>query len=357
MPRLEDGYTILLPSPTDMPFLLRFALEGMRELDTHHCDQVVVIADGLGEGGGEGLRTVIADFADRRVELIGLPALAGMVVHGFGRRFLEGGSTANWAHWATIVAGTARAKHEYIFLHDADAFFLEPGGLERQFRDCRDREMLTLGVTPRWDPYFKEIGYMIPGTWELMYSTRWARCRPPAGLKGGMRQAADGVREFDTMLHAQYLDYGSGRVGVMGSPPRFVHFSGTITTYRVFRDRSVGTVADELFRILLLAVLESLVPAKDGVRVVPRVEELSVGLTDPGAPVTYCFEAAPREYANFRAMVDEMCEAPVFAGERSDRIQQLLRPFDEHFAEALAAYRGDGPAEPAQVRMRWHGLG
>ena len=33
--------------------------------------------------------------------------------------------------------------------------------------------MATLGVTGRLDPFFKAVGYEIPGTWELMFSTRW----------------------------------------------------------------------------------------------------------------------------------------------------------------------------------------
>ena len=96
------------------------------------------------------------------------------------------------------------------------------------------------------------------------------------------------------MLHAQFLDYPSGRVGVMASPPRFVHFNGTIVTYRDFRNRAGRTVSDELFRVLLLAVLEDLIPDRDGGSVVPPVEELSQGLADPRAPVTYLSESAAR---------------------------------------------------------------
>ena len=49
-----DGYSILLPMPMDMPFLLRFALEGLATLDTAHCRQIIVIPDGWGPDGGGG---------------------------------------------------------------------------------------------------------------------------------------------------------------------------------------------------------------------------------------------------------------------------------------------------------------
>ena len=57
-PTLE-GYTILLPSPTDMPFLLRFTLEGLRHLDTSDCRQIIVIPDGYGADRGAALQQVV----------------------------------------------------------------------------------------------------------------------------------------------------------------------------------------------------------------------------------------------------------------------------------------------------------
>lgn len=348
----EEGYTILLPSPMDMPFLLKYALEGLRGLDTTHCRQVLVVPDGWGYDRGAALARVVEACGDPRIEMVALRPRDYFIIR---RTRPPGGADT---HWLQVVNGTAFTRCEYAFLHDADAFFLEADGLERQFLECRDRGMFTLGVTPRWDPYFAGIDYAIPGTWELMYSTRWARSRPPAALKGGMRSTPDGLQEFDSMLHAQFLDYPSGRVGVMASPPRFVHFNGTIFTYRAFRNRAGRTVSDDLFRILLLAVLEDLIPDRDCGSIVPPVEELSRGLSDPRAPVTYLSESAAREYPKFRSMVDAMCEAPIFTGDRADRIRHLLRPFDEHF-EGVAAVRGrdHAPARATEVRMRRHGLG
>lgn len=54
-----DGYTILLPSPMDMPFLLQFALEELRHLNTSHCRQIIVIPDGCGTDRGAALREVV----------------------------------------------------------------------------------------------------------------------------------------------------------------------------------------------------------------------------------------------------------------------------------------------------------
>ena len=342
------GYTILLPSPADMPFLLRYSLEGLARIDTAHCPRIVVVPDGCGVDGGEALRRVAAEAGDPRVEVVGLRPLSDLVVHRMGR---SGGAIANWTHWAAIVEGVDAARTDHLFLHDADAFFLEEDGLERHYRACLDRGMVTLGVTARLDPFFEESGFPIPGTWELMFSAAWARSRRPIDLKGRWRETPRGPHLFDTMLYPQFLDAPTGRVGVLDPPPRLLHFSGAITTYRAFRDRAGARVVDEFFRVLLLAMLEDLLPSPDGARTLPTVAELARGLDDPTAPVGYDSEGALEEYPVFRRMVADLCDSPIFLGGRGDRIRDLIRPFDDHFeGRALAGGRA-----PRGVRI--HGLG
>jgi hypothetical protein len=139
----------------------------------------------------------------------------------------------------------------------------------------------------------------------------------------------------------------------MASPPRLVHFHGTVTTYRVYKDRPGESVVDEIFRLLLLSILEDLVPGS-GPRLLPPPGELARGLHDPSAPVTYGSEWAAREYPVFRRQVEELCEAPTFSGERAARVREHLRPFDEHFN---AAEGGGMPAELIAKSPRRHGLG
>ena len=344
---IEGGYTILLPSPADMPFLLRFALEGLRHLDLDGCRQVVVLGDGSSDD--QALRAVVDEMADPRVEMVRVGPLARFFVHGMGR---PGGEVANWTHWAMIVEGIRQARGEYVFLHDADAFFLEAEGPERLYREASARGMKALGVTARNDPFFVENRWSIPGTWELMFSNRWARSHAPIDHKGRSRPTPGGIREFDTMLYPQYLELDRGGIGVLDPPPGLVHFSGSITTYRAFRDRAGRPVVDELFRILLLALLEELVSDDPRRRALPRVEELARGLEDPSAPATYSSSIATQEYPTFRAMVRQMAGSPIMRGERAEKIEDLLRPFDDHFADRMA-----DPALGSLARLRRDGLG
>jgi hypothetical protein len=338
----EDGYTIVLPSPMDMPFLLRYALEGLAHLNTENCRQILVVPDGCVDDRGDALQRVIDAFDDPRVALIRPRAIDYFL---FKRMKPPGGAST---HWMMVVQGIAHARCGHAFLHDADAFFLEADGLERQYHECRERGLSALGVTARWDPFFVEAGYVIPGTWELMFSMRWARSRSPAALKNGWRSTPHGAFESDSMHYPMYLDFPSGTIGVMDPPPRLVHFNGTIFTYRSFRSGQ-GKI-DELFRLLLLAMLEDLIPSPGG-RVVPTVDELVRGLTDPEQPVGYNSAVAIEQYPIFRRLLDELCTAPIFAGPRADRIRELIQPFDGHF-ELLVA-----PASLPRVKFRTHGMG
>ncbi len=350
---LADGYSILLPMPMDMPFLLWFALESLRDMDTTHCNQFVVVPDGWGSDSGRAIERVVRSFDDPRVMLSRIPRKVHFFIHKV-QRPRSHGNAANWLHWAMIIEGTNCATSKYAFLHDADAFFVDPDGLERQYAECRDRGMITLGVENRADSFFSTNGYAIPGTWEMMYSVPWARSRSPLALKGRWQDTPHGRHEFDTMLHGQYLDYASGKVGAMVPPPRLVHFHGTIITYRAYIDPKNRLVADDVFRLLLLSMLEELVPDGIGTRILPTPSELARGLDEPTAPVRYDSPRAAREFPGFRRQIDELLKAPVFAGERAARIQDYLRPFDDYFATRGPAA---APDEDISTKPRRHGLG
>jgi hypothetical protein len=340
----EEGYTILLPSPMDMPFLLRYALEGLRQIDTTHCKQILVIPDGSTDDRGDALQAVLDGFPDPRVTLI-RPSWFDTLK--FRNSKPPGGAQT---HWLMVIAGITHARCGHAFLHDADAFFLESEGLERQYAECLARDAHVLGVTPRWDPFFKEVGYKIPGTWELMFSTRWARSRPPYMLKNGWWPTPRGKFAFDSMLQPMYLDYPSGKICVMDPPPRFVHFNGTIFSFRTYF-AGTGRI-DEYFRIFLLTMLGELIPPSAASRwVLPSLNDLERGLTDPSARVTYGSKMAVHQYPNFRAQLDELCDSPLFQGERADRLRSMVQPWDEHF-------RDQEPVSADEVSLlRSHGMG
>jgi hypothetical protein len=321
----EQGYTILLASPMDMPFMLRVGLEGLQHINTESCQQILVVPDGASDDDGAALKEVLDDFDDPRIEMVPLRRRDRFWVRRMHLDYVAG------KHWLQIVNGTRHARCEYAFQHDADAFFLERDGLERQYQECRDRRMYTLGVTERWDPFYRRLDMKIPGTWETMYSTRWARSRSPYALKSRPVETPDGINVFDTMLYPQYLDYASGRIGVLQPPPQLVHFNGAIHVYRLFMNRQNERVHDEFFRLLLLSLLEEVLVLSPNKRHLPAVLDLVAGLTDPNSRIRYTSSVCFEQYPIFRRLVHQLCSSPIFVGTRGETIKDCLKPFDEHF--------------------------
>jgi hypothetical protein len=330
---LEEGYAIVLPTPEDMPFLARFALEGLRHIDSENCKQILVVPDAWGTDDGAGMRRVIAQFDDPRLALASPRRIDYALV-----RLLK--PDPSNTHWLAFVNGTAQARCTYAFMHDADAFLVETGGIERQYHECRDRGLYTLGIEVRGEECLLRVGCRVPGTWELMYSVDWAFRHGAVAFKPGWRMTPHGRMMFDTMIQPEYRDFPSGKLQLMESPPEYVHFGGVICTYRTWRQwcrKSPGQpIADQRLRLLVLAVLEDLMPDADGVRVLPTVEELARGLTDPRAPVTYATAEAAHEYPTFRRRMERLGETPTFQGRRAERIRELLQPFDEYYARRPA---------------------
>jgi hypothetical protein len=309
-----------------MPFLLRLALEGLRHVDMPNCKQIIVIPDGA--ESDLALQTIVSEQRDGRVRCVALRGIDKLLVN-----LVRSDGRASYRHFIQIVQGLLAATTDTIYLHDADAFWLEKGGVESQYREFRERGMYTLGVQSRMDPMFREGGLSIPGTWELMFSSSWVRQRPPADVKCGWYRLPNREwRSFDTLLFGQYLDCASGRIGVMASPPKFVHFYGTIIEYRSWqRSSRAHSTEDRWFSLLLLSILSEVVPGLRCGAALPRPQDLVLGLRDPTAPITYLDQSTAQRYATFRRGIEALCLGPVFASTVSGRIRDLVSPFDKHF--------------------------
>jgi len=342
----DDGYTFIMPAPMDMPFLCYLALAGLRQVDLRDCREILVVADGWQGADTSSLAAAVAaaGVIAAPVRLVPVPTRQRVALNVFKHH-------AGLAHWTQIVEAIDEAETDLIFLHDSDAFFTDGTLLQSSYEHCRAQGLQTLGVTARWDPAFTSIGMKLPGTWELMFSSRWARNWHPVDHKSGLRTTERGRINFDTMLYPQYCDYAGGRIGVRETDS-FLHLSGTIVTYRAYREFHDRQVGDELFRLLFLSLLNEVCPSFPGDAGLPSVSELARGLDDPGRRVHYRFPGVAAKYREFRAFVAKLMDAPVFAVSRN-AMATMIRPFDEHFA----ALGPDAPGTAQEYgKLRQHGL-
>jgi hypothetical protein len=148
----EDGYSILLGCPMDMPFLLRLAFRVLSHTDTSKCNEILVVPDGSSEDGGKAIKTVIDEISDPRVRYVE-PGLRWKVIMPYIHN-----------HPAMMVMGTETASNRFVFIHDLDAFFTHCDTIEQLFDEFKARSLVAMGVTARWDPKFLELDYKIPGT-------------------------------------------------------------------------------------------------------------------------------------------------------------------------------------------------
>ena len=164
---LEDGYAILLSTPMDMPFLLRFALEGLRHVSTENCKQILVVPDAWGTDGGAALRRVVEQFDDPRIAMAPPRPIDYRIV-----RVLN--NSANTL-WVAIVNGTA-ARAVCVF-HPARRGRLPLGGRRPGATVSgvpRSGECTPWACRPAPIHSSSRLATThIAATWEVMYSVDW----------------------------------------------------------------------------------------------------------------------------------------------------------------------------------------
>ena len=336
----KEGYTVVIPAPMDMPFLAYYALKALSKLDLSSCREILVVPDGCGTDNGRALSDVLKLINLDKARLLPLTKRNKLVISLFG--------DSGIAHWMTIVEAINNSETNSLFLHDADAFFTDEDFIENNYREFDNTNLNCLGVTSRWDPFMQSKNMQLPATWELFFSSAWARSWSPVSHKAGSRYTDTGKEFFDTMLYPMYRSYSVDRVQVRPSAS-FMHLAGTVVTYRRWLDHINRPVGDELFRLLFLSLLKELSPPIESDFRLPSVAVLSEGVFDSKKMVHYNFPGAANNYHEFRRFVDALLGLELFS-DQLKKVDDLLHTFDDHFLKFKY--------ETSEVmpRVRAHGL-
>jgi len=221
---LSDGYTILLPTPSDLPVFFSLALEIIKKQDLTDLKEVLIIPDWPSAPFEKFCTRIARDYSNLPIRFASLglkDQLAWALTKGITTR-----------HFTQLVRGIDETRTDYAIIHDSD-LFLPPGDfLRTQYEVCRDRGLAVFGIQSRRS-MAREDRQVFAATWEATLSVRWAKSFPPFMHKGQYKVVRGRRQEFDTTLLPQYLTDAN----LIDWTPRhgdFFHFRYVIATYRNF---------------------------------------------------------------------------------------------------------------------------
>lgn len=318
----SPGYSLLVPVPGDLPVFLEVALAVIGQQQSQHRVETLVIPDVVTPQ----MRSIV-DKAQAnwqgRLELVPLPQPERSVLP----RLKNPGHN----HAVQLITGVHASRGSHILLHDADLFLLDPGALDQRYEQAMERDLDVLGISPVWDKWYTEHGLThLAATWELLARRDWMRAFPPRMHMGHTAEMFGESHIFDTTLRPQALG-NPQRIAQDDLVDEVVHFNYVISTYRHFQ-RSSGSFLDDRFRLVLVRLLIDLFAQEPFEYVVPSLAELSQGLRDESARVTYpSGEKASADYAAFRSQISRTFDGAWCSRERGMQADKDLAPFDEHY--------------------------
>lgn len=317
----QDGYTLLVPVPGDLPVFLELALTVLGLQHAEDRVETIVIPDKMTPA----MREIVAQHRpgwQGALHLLDLPLPE--------RHLLPLMKNPSRNHGVQLIAGIGASRGTHVVFHDADLFLIEPDALDAHWAAAREADLLACGISPVWDPWYAEKGlHHLTATWELVAQRDWLRSFPPHLHMGHTAEVLGQEHVFDTTLHAQAVSDPT-RIRTHDRSDAIVHFNYVISTYRHFQ-RSSGPFADDRFRLLLIRLFVDLFSSR-AVAELPTLPELASGLTDAEARVRYPgAEVGAADYATFRSQVERILTGPWTGQEQARAVAAALAPFDAHY--------------------------
>jgi hypothetical protein len=321
----QEGYSLLLAIPGDLPVFLKIALAVCAAQDKRHCLEVIVTPDQRSTGFRQVFESCQKNWQGPPLRLTELNWIENWLT--------TTAKNPGTNHWLQIIRGINAARTRFALLHDADLFITDRQFLKKHYELCADKQLDCLGVSPAWDGWFARNGYdYLTATWEMMVNVDWVRQWAPWVHRGQMRHFQGEEHLFDTLYWAECHTEPS-RIGRNEGEHGFVHFNYVISTYRQFQ-RSTGSFEDTRFCLLLIRLLINAFDPSDWPYDIPNISILMQGLTQATSRVTYLSDETAGNYAVFRDKLNQLLQSGYIESSIARQMEMELRPFDAHFAIA-----------------------
>jgi hypothetical protein len=322
---VEEGYTLLVPVPGDLPVFLRVALAVIRHQQADHRVETLVIPDVV--------TTEVRDIVERtRAEWTGPLRLRPLP---FPERWaLPRLNNPGRNHAVQLITGTAHSRASHVVLHDADLFLMEPDILDRQYVTCAKRRLACLGVSPVWDPWFAAHDRYPAATWELCARADWLKSFVPALHMAHENELFGERHAFDTTLYPQAITHPD-LIGIEPSTD-IVHFNYVISHYRHFLRNTATPFTDNRFLLLFIRLLVDLFDAsRSNDYRLPSLSDLGACLGRPEPEIAFpSVEEGSEGYLYFRQRVERILSGPWADDRQRQMASSQLRPFDQFYSGA-----------------------
>ena len=324
----QDGYSVLLPVPHDLPVFFKLAMQTVQRQSADHRVDILVIPDTPTAKFRQVYEAVYASLPKALRQEMSLVEMSAK-----DRFFRRIGSRKE--HYLQTVNGIMRAKGQQVLMHDADAFILSDTFFDRMYQDCVERKLSVLGVNPIWDDWYRDRNYdHLVATWEMMCSQQWARRFAPSAFRGHVNTLPnEAPHSFDNYCYAQ-CQTAPQEIGLFEGEVEFVHFNHVIRTYRLFSQAKANneTYVDEHFRLVLIRLLVELFDQESAADYdLPTMGDLYQSLVGQNDAVSFISEDSEHEYRKFRTKLNQLLGSVYLNDAQRDEVAAMLQPFDQHF--------------------------
>lgn len=323
------GMTILVPVPGELPVFLDLALRICARQEAPSVREILIIPDQCPRAFGSRFESLAQDWRAAPLRMV-TPSRADRVL---AARL----GNPHHNHWLQLIRGVEAARTDYLLLHDADCFLIDPDFFQGQYAHILEHDAVCLGLNDVWDAWYRETGFgHVVATWELVFRRDWARSFPPY-LHRGHRNTLGGHRhDFDTLLLAQCLT-APKRIARSSRDWQFVHFNYVVCTYRWFLGNR-GVFQDSSFRLLLIRLLmEACGYGHAEAATLPGLDEFHEALRGRSSRIAYDGAEPALQYAPFKAKLEMLLQSDVFDAAETARVRAALAPFDAVYPAPPAA--------------------
>jgi hypothetical protein len=242
----ENGYTALIPTPSDLPIFLDLTLEIISRQNKNSLQEIIIVPDWPSKK--------FEAYFEQKIKLSQVPIrlINLRLKDKLAWRFTKSITTR---HFTQLIRAVDAVKTKYAIIHDAD-LFLPPGDfLFQQYLYCTQNQLNVFGLDTRRS--LSRFDYKeFVATWEMMFSTEWFRSFAPSKHKGQFVEINGRRQEFDTTSLPQYLT-DPKTVAWKDRSNEYFHFSFVIASYRNFMNKKEWVPAYSLNLFLIRTLVDA----------------------------------------------------------------------------------------------------